>query len=659
MKHGLLFLTLLALALQWVGGSPAQAREYERERPPRQLTAEQAATAAANYQQYCALCHGDDRQGHVNDHAPSLRSQSLFESGVPHAILRPLSYGREGTPMGGYLDEVGGPLTLDEAWDLTYWLFWESGAERVKLSEDPVPGDITRGAAVYRQHCADCHGVDGEGVTAPALANPSALAHNKDEFIRYAIEKGRQDTPMPAFEGVLAAADIDNVTAYIRSLAKDPAGERPALRALPTPDQYVLNPDQPDPEFELRDGRYVTAPELHAAMVAKKRLVLLDTRVTSVWQRAHIEGAVPFPYYTDLAAKVETLPRDAQIVAYCSCPRAAADYIIDQLAGLGYTRTAVLYEGIFGWMNQGFPVVRAELGGQAAAASPAVLPGLAADLVNHYDFDHPLADDPGQETDLGLSGTSLWLVNGGADMRVDDAAWPGAGRALQTRQVNPESEGNDDWKAGVYAEGGVTTLNAFNAAQAITLMGWVKPTGAHPGMNTTSAEPGDRFGSVGLFGILSGTSEGHLVRALVEIITVNDTLRLVALGRREDEGTSLLLAAPGDWQAYLPRDRWTHVAATFDYDAGEMALFINGEAIDAEYTTAGDPWAVDGPPKPDLSSATDPRGIKIGGSYPQNTLERNPFNGRFDDLMFFNRALTVDEVRAQYRQFVEPAHPTH
>ncbi len=89
--------------------------------------------------------------------------------------------------MGGYLDEIGGPMTLDETWDLTYWLYWQSGAERVLLSESAVPGDVGRGADLYQQHCASCHGGQGEGITAPALGNPSALAHNKDEFIRYAI----------------------------------------------------------------------------------------------------------------------------------------------------------------------------------------------------------------------------------------------------------------------------------------------------------------------------------------------------------------------------------------------------------------------------------------------------------------------------------------
>lgn len=352
-----------ALLLAALCATAQAERVYEPQLPPRELTVHEAQRAADNYAKYCVLCHGADREGYANDHAPSLRSASLFESGVPHAILRPLAYGREGTAMGGYLDEIGGPMTQDEVWDLTYWLFWESGAERVKLTEAPVPGDIERGAAVYQEHCAECHGSEGEGVNAPALGNPSALAHNKDEFIRYAIEKGREGTPMPAWSGVLSEADIDNVTAFIRSLAGEETGGKPVLRAPPSPEEYVINPGAPAPEFDLKDGRYVSSADLHAAMVAGQEMVLLDTRVVSVWQRAHLEGSVPFPYYTELEDRVHHLPTDVQIVAYCSCPRAASDYVIDQLAKLGYTRTAVLYEGIFGWMHEGFPVVRAEIEG--------------------------------------------------------------------------------------------------------------------------------------------------------------------------------------------------------------------------------------------------------------------------------------------------------
>jgi len=222
-----------------------------------------------------------------------------------------------------------------------------------------VQGDVVLGQKVFKENCTACHGKNGEGINAPALANQSFLAHNKDEFIRYAIEQGRDGTPMQSFSDKLSAADIDNVTAYIRSKASDAKISKIQLKKLPTPDQYVVNPNNGDPEFELEDGKFVSSADLFSAMKAKKRMVLLDTRVPSVWQRAHLEGSVPFPYYTDLEKRVGELPKDVQIVAYCSCPRAAAEYLTAQLEQLGFDNTAVLYEGIFGWMNLGYPVVRA------------------------------------------------------------------------------------------------------------------------------------------------------------------------------------------------------------------------------------------------------------------------------------------------------------
>ncbi|WP_286830524.1 MULTISPECIES: c-type cytochrome [Kordiimonas] len=355
-----LALSFAFVSLIAVGPEVASAQDYETIPPPRKLTKAQSDRAAANYQKYCALCHGVNREGYANDHAPSLKSESLFQSGVPHAVLRPLSYGREGTAMGGYLDEVGGPLTLDETWDLTYWLFWESGVDRVRLSTEPVHGDVGRGAAVYQENCASCHGVNGEGVDAPALGNQSALAHNTDEFIRFAIQNGRDGTPMPAWRDSLLPEDIDNVTAFLRSRASGWTMQKPVLQAMPTPDEYIINPNGEDPGFELSDGRYVSAKDLLTALEGKKRMVLLDTRVTSVWQRVHIEGSIPIPYYTDFDKLMSDLPKDVQIVAYCSCPRAAADSVINKLRRRGYENTAVLYEGIFGWMNMGYPVMRGD-----------------------------------------------------------------------------------------------------------------------------------------------------------------------------------------------------------------------------------------------------------------------------------------------------------
>jgi hypothetical protein len=278
-----------------------------------------------------------------------------------------------------------------------------------------------------------------------------------------------------------------------------------------------------------------------------------------------------------------------------------------------------------------------------------ILPGLVSNLVCRYDFEHPAATNAALETDLGFSGTALQLINGGVALRTNDGAYPGSALSLQTAQWNPEVAGNDDWKAGVYQTNGITSLNAFASVREITLMGWVKPTGTNPNLNSGTPATNDYYNSVGLFGLLSGTSEGHGVRALIEVLAVSGNLRLLALGRRLDSGNSLTLATTNDWHTLLPDDVWTHLAATFDFDHGIIALYRNGQPLDANYTTGGNAWNITA--GTDVTSATSPAGIKIGGSYPQNTQEFNAFNGRFDDLMFFNRALTAAEVSQQFANF--------
>jgi hypothetical protein len=275
----------------------------------------------------------------------------------------------------------------------------------------------------------------------------------------------------------------------------------------------------------------------------------------------------------------------------------------------------------------------------ATGAGSGVFPTLRRDLVAHYDFEHPKG---ATERDRGRSGTDISLLNGAS--RVRD----GFRHALQTKQVAPTVAGNDDWKAGVYSPTGVPSLGAFNGAPAATVMGWFKTTGVNPSLNSNTANPDDRYNAVGLAGVLTGDSDGHAVRALLEVIDVSGTLRVVALGRRLDGGSSQTFAASLNWQQVLPPNEWVFLAATFDFDTGAMALYRNGRPLDGFYTLTGDPWQLAGEPEPDVASATDPRGIKIGGSFPQNTRENNPCDCRMDELMFLDRVVSPTEVRLQY-----------
>lgn len=332
--------------------------------PKQYLTSEEKKAAAATYQQYCALCHGDDRQGHVNDHAPSLRSKSLLEYGYYERLLA-ISYGRPGTPMAGFHEDVGGPLTDEETEKLTIWLNVKAGVKFTPGSQEPVSGDVAIGREIYTNECSDCHGVNGEGATGTALGNPAMLSMTKDSFLRHAIVNGRQGTDMPSFADKLDEAEINAVTAFLRSRATGWNIQKPILRAPPQANEYILNPEGDDPEFELRDGMYVMSADLYKAMQEKRRIVILDTRSMGLWQLSNIEGSVPLPYYYDdydVDALAKDLPKDGTwIVIYCECPRAAAEHVNKKLVKLGFKNTAVLWEGAFGWIGLGYPVARGEV----------------------------------------------------------------------------------------------------------------------------------------------------------------------------------------------------------------------------------------------------------------------------------------------------------
>ena len=327
------------------------------------MRTEDMAEAAGNYAKYCALCHGPEREGHVNDHAPSLRSGSLMKTGFPHNIYLTVSYGRLGTPMAGFIDEVGGPMSKDEIIQMLYWIREQSGVtEQVDLDPEAVTGDVALGAKLYAQECAACHGKEGEGITGTALGNPAMLSLTEDKFLRYAIRNGRDGTDMKAYGEKLSSDEIDALTAFLRSRATGWAVEKPVYRAPPEVGEYVINPDSDAPQFELKDDLYVMSADLNQALLEKRRMVILDTRVMSYWQMVNIEGSVPVPYYFENFERVAAnLPTDGTwIVTYCECPRAAAELVNRRLKARGLENTAVLWEGIQGWVGLGYPVFRGE-----------------------------------------------------------------------------------------------------------------------------------------------------------------------------------------------------------------------------------------------------------------------------------------------------------
>ncbi len=357
-------LTLFATSDAQAQTPPSEATKQDetvvKDPPPKEdahAAGAHAHDGAAIYARYCALCHGADRQGYAADDAPSLRSSQLMGAAPGSYLWTAISYGRPDTPMAAFQDTLGGPLSHDAQHALMDWLIKESGVKRKPVKDKPVVGDPVKGQKVYKKHCAECHGSRGEGGSGTALANPVFLATATDAFIRHTVENGRDGTPMLAFGERLSKTQINDVVSFLRSRATGWEESTPTLVPPPDPSNAILNPTAAPAQLEERDNRFVSAKSVAKAMERGERMVLLDARPMSDWQRSHLPGALPMPFYDGIEDLVPHLPKDGTpIIAYCACPHAASGRVVDALKKAGFSSARILDEGVLIWAGLGYPI---------------------------------------------------------------------------------------------------------------------------------------------------------------------------------------------------------------------------------------------------------------------------------------------------------------
>lgn len=92
---------------------------------------------------------------------------------------------------------------------------------RAVAEDTPItPSAVSDFDALYGANCAGCHGANGKGGAAVALANPVYLAIVHDATLRGVASNGIQGTSMPAFAqsagGMLTDRQIDTLVRGIR-----------------------------------------------------------------------------------------------------------------------------------------------------------------------------------------------------------------------------------------------------------------------------------------------------------------------------------------------------------------------------------------------------------------------------------------------------------
>lgn len=201
-------------------------------------SANAAPDGALLYARNCAACHGADGRGGVG---VPLALPDFLATASDEYLRRTIRLGRPGRVMPAFphLSDAEVEAVIRHIRGLA------PGVKPRALPKGPVRGDPERGAALYRRHCAACHGPEGEGgkgtgvtfsrprdlpIIAPALNNPGFLAAASDAQIKATLMWGRKGTPMPSFlERGLTERDIDDIVAFVRGFERRPRPRRLTL----------------------------------------------------------------------------------------------------------------------------------------------------------------------------------------------------------------------------------------------------------------------------------------------------------------------------------------------------------------------------------------------------------------------------------------------
>lgn len=102
-------------------------------------------------------------------------------------------------------------------------------------AQTSTPDDVAAGGRIYRSHCAECHGIQGEGGRGPNLRRGEYFHGSTDEALFRNIQRGIAGTEMPGiyYEGT----PVWQLVAFVRDLANREVKE--TLRGDPVRGQQI------------------------------------------------------------------------------------------------------------------------------------------------------------------------------------------------------------------------------------------------------------------------------------------------------------------------------------------------------------------------------------------------------------------------------------
>ncbi|HTA94131.1 MAG TPA: c-type cytochrome [Polyangiaceae bacterium] len=175
------------------------------------------------YATNCAGCHGASGRGGAAIELASAGYLSLVDETDLRQVIE---HGRPDTAMPAFAQSAGGMLSDLQVGALVQGILaWakkspgESAQPSYRLSES---GDAIRGARVFANRCASCHGADGRGSkNAGSIVDQDFLELVSEQWLRTSVIAGRPDLGCPDWHGVdgrmLSSEDVSDTVAWLWS----------------------------------------------------------------------------------------------------------------------------------------------------------------------------------------------------------------------------------------------------------------------------------------------------------------------------------------------------------------------------------------------------------------------------------------------------------
>lgn len=160
---------------------------------------------------YCAQCHGSDARGAKG--FPNLSDTAWNWGGEADTIKATITGGRM-----GMMPPMGPALGAEGTKDVVNYVRSLSG-----LAHDSLRAQ--RGAELFAQNCAACHGAEGKGTQAmgaPNLTDEDWLYGSSEATITETVANGRTNR-MPGFGDFLGEEKVHLLAAYVYGLSNAPA----------------------------------------------------------------------------------------------------------------------------------------------------------------------------------------------------------------------------------------------------------------------------------------------------------------------------------------------------------------------------------------------------------------------------------------------------